>query len=78
MTHQSYSLNIIDQPAGIRPSTRDARPFLGAHPTEQGLYIFNGLGSKGASLAPTLSREMADYIFQGKPLDPETDIQRFS
>lgn len=77
MTEDAHPLSIADQPAGIRPSTRDARPFLGAHPTEPGLFIFNGLGSKGASLAPTLSRELLDFIFNGKPLDPDTDIQRF-
>lgn len=78
MTKASYSLEILDQPAGIRPSTTDARPFLGAHPNEPGLCIFNGLGSKGASLAPTLSRELIDFIFENKPLQPETDIQRFA
>jgi len=77
MTEKSHPLQIIDQPAGIRPSTKDARPFLGGHPAEPGLYIFNGLGSKGASLAPTLSRELVDFIFENKALDPETDIQRF-
>jgi glycine/D-amino acid oxidase-like deaminating enzyme len=76
MTRRPHALEIIDQPAGLRPSTADARPFLGAHPSEQGLYLFNGLGSKGASLAPTLSRELADFIFEKKPLDPETDIAR--
>ncbi|MGB0743412.1 MAG: NAD(P)/FAD-dependent oxidoreductase [Opitutales bacterium] len=77
MTRKPYALEILDQPAGIRPSTSDARPLLGAHPTEAGLYLFNGLGSKGASLAPTLSRELLDYIFETNPLDAETDIARF-
>lgn len=77
MTETPHTLDILDQPAGIRPSTADARPFLGAHPTETGLYLFNGLGSKGASLAPTLSRELIEFIFNGTPLDPEADIRRF-
>jgi glycine/D-amino acid oxidase-like deaminating enzyme len=77
MTEDAHPLRILEQPAGLRPSTRDARPFLGAHPTEPRLYVFNGLGSKGASLAPTLSRELRDFIFNEKPLDPETDIARF-
>lgn len=77
MTHVPYPLSILNQPAGIRPSTSDARPLLGAHPTQSGLYIMNGLGSKGASLAPTLSRELIEFIFEGEPLDPETDIRRF-
>lgn len=78
MTRESHSLSVLDQPAGLRPATSDARPLLGAHPTEPRLYIFNGLGSKGASLAPTLSRELIDFIFEKTPLHPETNIQRFS
>ncbi|WP_158279734.1 NAD(P)/FAD-dependent oxidoreductase [Coraliomargarita sinensis] len=77
MTRRPQALTILDQPAGLRPSTTDARPFLGAHPRKRGLYIFNGLGSKGASLSPTLSRELIEYIHEGKALDPDTDIKRF-
>ena len=77
MTRGAHPLDVLDQPAGIRPSTSDARPFLGAHPTAPELYVFNGLGSKGASLAPTLSRELLDFISGEKALDPETDISRF-
>lgn len=77
MTAAAYTLKIIDQLAGIRPGTTDARPFLGAHPTEPGLYIFNGLGAKGASLAPALSHELLEHMFEDMPLDPEADIRRF-
>ena len=65
------------QLAGIRPSTFDARPLLGAHPTEAGLYLFNGLGSKGASVAPLMSRHFTEYLLSGAQLDPEVDIKRF-
>ena len=65
------------QLAGIRPSTFDTRPLLGAHPTEAGLYLFNGLGSKGASVTPLMSRHFAEYLLSGAPLDPEVDIKRF-
>jgi len=78
MTAAPHPLHILDQHAGIRPGTSDARPFLGAHPSEPGLYLFNGLGSKGASLAPTLSRELCEFMFNGTPLDPASDIQRFT
>lgn len=69
--------DLLQHAAGIRPSTVDARPFLGPHPSQPGLFIFNGLGSKGASLAPTLSQELVESIFADKNLDPETDIRRF-
>lgn len=64
--------------AGIRPSTQDARPFLGEHPHESGLYILNGLGSKGASVAPEMSRQLIEHIFAGETLDPEVNISRFA
>ncbi|MFP4157886.1 MAG: NAD(P)/FAD-dependent oxidoreductase [Opitutales bacterium] len=68
---------VLKHLAGHRPGTADARPLLGAHPTESGLYLLNGLGSKGASLAPTLSRELCEFLLDGKALDPEADLRRF-
>lgn len=78
LTADPHEAEVIRHLAGIRPSTHDARPFLGQHPDCPGLYIFNGLGSKGASLAPGLSRELLEYILEGKALDREADIQRFT
>lgn len=77
LTTESHEPKVIKHLAGIRPSTHDARPFLGRHHKHAGLYLMNGLGSKGASLAPTLSRELTEHIFEGTTIDPETDINRF-
>lgn len=63
--------------AGIRPGTTDARPLLGQHPNQANLYLLNGLGSKGASTAPEMSRMLMDFIDQKIPLDSEVDIARF-
>lgn len=76
MTASPQALEVLQQPVGIRPSTRDAKPLLGRHPEVPGLFVFNGLGAKGASLAPTLSREMHAFLFHAGALHPETDIQR--
>ena len=65
------------QLAGVRPSTCDARPIIGAHPIEEGLYVFNGLGSKGASVAPLMSLHFAEHLLNGALLDSEVDIKRF-
>lgn len=62
--------------AGVRPSTRDRRPFLGVHPIHNQLAIFNGMGSKGVMLAPYFSSEMADYLAGGKSLSQEVGIER--
>ena len=63
--------------AGIRPSTSDSRPFLGEHPEQAGLYVLNGLGSKGTSVAPEMSRQIFQQIFANDIIDPEVDIARF-
>lgn len=78
MTGGHHRIEVEQHLAGHRPGTRDARPLLGPHPTEPGLWLLNGLGAKGASLAPTLSRELCEHCFAGKALDPETDLRRFA
>lgn len=73
----SFSYEILDQQVGVRPTVLDRRPILGAHHTIKNLYVFNGLGTKGYLMAPTLARELADYMFEGTPLDKEISIERF-
>lgn len=72
-----HLLKIKKHFAGIRPCTADSRAFLGQHPTEAGLHVLNGLGSKGASLAPELIRQFLNHLLQRQPLDPEVAITRF-
>jgi len=71
------SYKIEDQTAGIRPSSVDRRPVVGEHPEIQGLGILNGLGTKGVSLAPYISKLLVQYFENGKELDREIDIKRF-
>jgi glycine/D-amino acid oxidase-like deaminating enzyme len=69
---------IIEHKAAIRPTVRDRRPFLGQHPEIDKLFIFNGLGTKGASLAPYWSKVMIDFLLHQKQLPNVVDIQRFA
>jgi glycine/D-amino acid oxidase-like deaminating enzyme len=64
--------------AGIRPATLERRPFLGFHPSAPQIGIFNGMGTKGCSLAPYFARQWADHLGIGKNLPAEVDIKRFS
>jgi glycine oxidase len=73
----NFTYDIIDQQVGVRPTVLDRRPILGAHRTIKNMYLFNGLGTKGYLMAPTLARELTDFMFEGKPLDKEISIQRF-
>ncbi len=68
---------VIDHKAAIRPTIKDRRPVLGRHPKFPSIAIFNGLGTKGASLAPFWAKEMTDHLIDNKPLDPEVDILRY-
>lgn len=67
---------VVDQKVGLRPTTRDRRPFLGKHKSHNNIFIFNGLGSKGICMAPLLADWMFDFIFNDKPLPKEVDIAR--
>jgi glycine/D-amino acid oxidase-like deaminating enzyme len=68
---------ITGQEWGIRPTTADRRPILGAHPKFKNLLIFNGLGTKGVSLAPYFSKILFQWIENGSPLHKEVDVTRY-
>lgn len=62
---------------GVRPTVEGRRAYLGEHSKETGLFVYNGLGSKGSSLIPWLSPMMADFLCTGKPVHSDVDISRF-
>jgi glycine oxidase len=62
---------------GVRPAVKDRRPLVGEHPTLKGVYILNGLGSKGSSLAPLMAKDLLNFIFKGTAIHPEAAIERF-
>lgn len=74
----AYQPTVIEQVAGIRPTVLDRRPLMGKHPTYDGVFVFNGLGTKGYMMAPTLARELVAHMLENKPLHPETNISRFA
>ncbi len=68
---------VVEHRAAIRPTVKDRRPFLGRHPEFPRLAIFNGLGTKGASLGPFWARHMADFLTENVKLEEVVDIGRF-
>ncbi len=68
---------VVDHWAAVRPATLERRPFVGLHPAHPAIGIFNGMGTKGCSLAPFFARQLADHLTQKIPLLPEVDICRF-
>ncbi|QHV97348.1 NAD(P)/FAD-dependent oxidoreductase [Spirosoma endbachense] len=68
---------VVAQQAGIRPSTKDRRPFVGIHPEHPAVGIFGGMGTKGVSLAPYLAEQFARHLLDGEELEPEANISRY-
>jgi len=71
------SWKLISRSVGIRPATYDRRPFIGMHPQQPRIGIFNGLGAKGVSLAPYFAAIFADFLEEKtSKLPTEVDIAR--
>jgi glycine/D-amino acid oxidase-like deaminating enzyme len=68
--------SVTDHQAGLRATTPDRRPLLGPLPTP-GLWVFNGLGTKGVLLSPWCANVLADALTLGKDLPPEVDLRRY-
>jgi glycine/D-amino acid oxidase-like deaminating enzyme len=75
MIEGDYTIN--KQRAGIRPACKDRRPLIGIHPEHQTIGVFNGLGSKGVTLAPYFANEFIEHLEHGKELDPSVNIDRY-
>lgn len=68
---------IIDQQWGFRPTTSDRKPIIGAHPNHPSMIIFNGLGTKGVSLAPYFSEVLFRWMENKGTIAKEADVTRF-
>ncbi|PHS67186.1 MAG: FAD-dependent oxidoreductase [Flavobacterium sp.] len=67
---------VVDQIAGIRPTTRDRRPFLGTLKENENIIFYNGLGTRGITSAPSLAELLYQHIENNKSLPNEVDIKR--
>lgn len=67
---------VIYHGAGVRPSTKYRRPFIGFHPEHKRVGIFNGMGTKGMSLAPYFAEHFAEHIVNGAALSEEVDVRK--
>ncbi|QMU99502.1 FAD-dependent oxidoreductase [Borrelia sp. A-FGy1] len=76
ITNLSYK--IIQHKAHIRPSTLDREPFLGEHTKYKNIFILNGLGTRGISMAPYLCQSILNYIEKKITIPSYYDIKRYS
>ena len=69
---------IVDHIVAQRPVNMDRKPFVGLHPAMPSVGIFNGMGTKGCSVAPYFAEQFAQHLVNGTPLMPEVDVKRFA
>jgi glycine oxidase len=71
-------VRVLDQWAGLRPTTPNRRPLVGTHPAYPFLHFLGGFGTKGMLLAPFTSRLLTEQLLQGKaPIPTEANLSRF-
>ncbi|MBL7872324.1 MAG: FAD-dependent oxidoreductase [Cyclobacteriaceae bacterium] len=68
---------VVSQDWGFRPTTPDRRPILGEYPESKNVIIFNGLGTKGVSLAPYFSAQLVNWLLGRGEIQSEVNIKRF-
>ncbi|MCA6078997.1 NAD(P)/FAD-dependent oxidoreductase [Fulvivirga sedimenti] len=68
---------VVNHYAGVRPATADRRPIIGDHPNHETICIFNGLGTKGVSLAPYFAGQLTNHLEGSSELIKEVNINRY-
>jgi glycine/D-amino acid oxidase-like deaminating enzyme len=68
---------IKDHMVARRPANLERKPFVGLHPKYASVGILNGMGGKGASMAPYFAHELAMHLVEGSPIMPEVNVLRF-
>lgn len=70
-------IDVIEQKASIRPTVKDRRPILGAHPIYNNLICLNGMGTRGTMLAPVMVDNLYNHLENNTAIDSEADIVRY-
>lgn len=69
--HTGLQAKITAHQTGIRPTTKQRRPFIGPIRSLDHAYCFNGFGSKGCLTIPYYANLLCDHLISGKPLPEE-------
>ncbi len=70
------AFEVLGHSAGVRPAVKDRRPFLGESALLPNVFMFNGLGAKGALLAPYWAAHLAANMLDGAPVDERVWVGR--
>jgi glycine oxidase len=69
--------SVVEERAGVRPSVIDRRPVLGQHPVMAGLWVMNGMGTRGVILGPWLAEKLKGALLGGEKIEEEISVGRF-
>lgn len=72
-----HPFEVMDHQAAIRPTVKDRRPFIGFHPDYSNVAIFNGFGTKGASLIPYWAEQFSAVLLRGGIVNKDVNIDRY-
>jgi glycine oxidase len=67
---------VIAHEAGVRPIVRKSQPVIG--PLEDGVVVFNGLGSKGSLYAPGVAARFAAWLANEADIETDLDVRCLS
>lgn len=70
-TDEALSARITKTLWGIRPASRDRRPYIGPLPGVANAYVLNGLGTRGFLAAPHCARVLVDFLVDGADIPVE-------
>jgi glycine/D-amino acid oxidase-like deaminating enzyme len=75
----SLPYTVVGQAWGFRPTSPDRRPIIGEHPEQKNALVFNGLGTKGVSLAPFTAGLMTEFLLHGirSVIYASVDVNRY-
>ncbi len=69
---------VLDHLAGLRPASKDRRPFIGRSPKSSTVACLAGMGTKGYSLSPYVADMLLDALFNQGDILPELNLRRFA
>lgn len=69
--------SVASQRAAVRVNLPGRLPVAGRHPQQERVGLVNGLGAKGALLAPFVARQWVNHLSEGIAFDAEIDVRRF-
>ena len=74
----NFDYTVTKHIAGVRPTVKDRRPYIGAHPEHHQLFVMNGLGTRGVLMAPKLAEELLNSLDGEDTIHNEVLISRVS